>query len=64
MGVAADDHVDVGVEVRDDVGDGAGEAGAALMLVVGERDVLRAALVEQHDDGVDALAPSARGVAG
>ena len=52
VGVAGDERVDLGVEVVDDVDDRAGDPGA---LVVRRRRDRRAALVDQHDDRLDAL---------
>ena len=51
----ADDDVDGLVELADDVDDRARDAGA--FVVVAGRE---AALVDQHDDGLDAALPSAR----
>src|SRR6185437_16555574 len=49
MGVAADHDVDGAVEVFDDVDDGAGNAGAFIVIAGGI-----AAFVDQYDDGLDA----------
>ena len=54
--VAGDHQVDRIVERGGDVGDRAGEPAAAILLAaIGE-----SALVQQHDDGFDALVPADR----
>ena len=52
MGVAADHHVDRAIEFPDDVDDRSGYAGA-LVIIAGRES----ALMDQHDDGLDAARP-------
>ena len=55
MRVAADDEVDGLVELADDGDDGSGNP-RTLVVVAGRE----AALVDQHDDGLDAALPELR----
>jgi len=52
VGVAADDEIDGLVQLLDDLHDGAADAGAFVVVAFG-----RAALVDQHHEGLDALLP-------